>query len=58
MSADEVVERSLRALGGKRVMCVPGFVNRLMYVVCRRFTAAAAVRLFRGKEKTNDSRVG
>ncbi len=35
MSAETVVRTSLRALGGRRVVCVPGFGNRLLVWVMR-----------------------
>jgi short-subunit dehydrogenase len=47
MSAEEVVSQSLDALGKKQVIFVPGFINRLMYIRMRRFTAYLARKMFR-----------
>jgi short-subunit dehydrogenase len=46
MSAEEVVERSLDALGKKQVVFVPGFINHLMYVRMRRPVAYLARKMF------------
>ncbi len=35
MSADEVVEQSLKALKRNRVICIPGFKNRVLVVLAR-----------------------
>jgi short-subunit dehydrogenase len=45
MSAEETVERSLDALDNGKVVFVPGFVNRLMYVSFRRLTTSLAPRV-------------
>jgi short-subunit dehydrogenase len=46
MSAEEVVERSLDALGQKQVVFVPGFINHLMYIRMRRPVAYLARKMF------------
>ncbi|MBN1430725.1 MAG: SDR family oxidoreductase [Anaerolineae bacterium] len=46
MSAEEVVKCSLEALKRKQVVVVPGFINRLMYIRMRRFTAYLARKMF------------
>jgi hypothetical protein len=46
MAAEEVVERSLDALGKKQVVFVPGFINHLMYVRMRRLVAYLARKMF------------
>jgi short-subunit dehydrogenase len=45
MSAEEAVERSLDALNNGKVVFVPGFVNRLMYVRLRKLTTSLAPRV-------------
>lgn len=47
LSAEATVDQSLKALNNSRVVFVPGFVNRLMYVTFRKMTARLARRMFR-----------
>jgi short-subunit dehydrogenase len=47
MSAEETVEQSLNALNNGKVVFVPGFTNRLMYVTLRKMTTRLATRALR-----------
>lgn len=45
MSADEVVEQSLRALERSRVICIPGFKNRVLILLARMGLAPLPARM-------------
>ncbi len=47
MSAEETVEQSLNALDSRKVVFVPGLVNRLMYVTFRKVTRRLAAKVLR-----------
>jgi short-subunit dehydrogenase len=47
MGSEEVAEASVSALGGRNVVMVPGFKNRLLYVWMRRFMESIARRKFK-----------
>lgn len=53
MSADKVVDYSLKALCHKKVICIPGFINQFIYCVVRAIPKSIFYRLMaRGIDKT------
>ncbi len=49
MSADEVVEQSLRALERGRVICIPGFKNRVLILLARMGLAPLLARMLESR---------
>ena len=49
MSADEVVDRSLSALARGRVICVPGFKNRMLVLLARMGLAPLLARMLESR---------